>query len=320
MGQVKYPLDEKKPTSDVKPKTTAEGGELPPNSAAEFFQKVLPEMKRIKPSDESVAAAMQALERLERQAVARGEQGDGGAVAGEGGARCAACGGGNAVGQRFCGACGSPLAAASAAQPSGQHHYHHHYHHIAGGGEGLLQALAGAGAGKKEGNRVAGTGTSATPGGLSRHEAAIRRLVHDWVVACNMKHLDDLVDLYAADALVLRSNYPPVRGGAAIREFFTSVLDAGLGEVEMDPLRVLVVGDIAFEAGRCKMLAPVSVGKRREERAKYVMIFARQSNGEWKAVVDCWASDLSLKAGTETEVTQATQAVGSPVRVPRRSA
>jgi ketosteroid isomerase-like protein len=87
-----------------------------------------------------------------------------------------------------------------------------------------------------------------------------------------------------------------VRGAAAIREFFFGVLEAGLGEVEMEPLRVELLGDVAFEAGRCKMLVPVAMGKRREERGKYLIIFNRLASGEWKAVADSWSSDLSIAA------------------------
>jgi hypothetical protein len=42
------------------------------------------------------------------------------------------------------------------------------------------------------------------------------------------------------------------------------------------------------------MLVPVVMGKRREERGKYVILFAKEKSGQWKAVVDCWSSDLGL--------------------------
>ena len=74
---------------------------------------------------------------------------------------------------------------------------------------------------------------------------------------------------------------PPLRGTAAIREFFFGVLDAGLGDVELELLRVEIFGDIAYEAGRCKMLVPFTMGKRREERGKYLLTLARQV-GDWK--------------------------------------
>jgi ketosteroid isomerase-like protein len=145
--------------------------------------------------------------------------------------------------------------------------------------------------------------TAAQRGDMSRAEAAVRRVTHEWVLACNTKHLDDLLDLYTSDALVLRSNYAPVRGAASIREFFFGALDAGLGEAEIEPLRMEVVGDFAYEAGRCKALIPSATGKRREERGKYLWVCARQSNGEWKLAADCWSSDLTLST-LESDVPQ----------------
>ena len=143
-----------------------------------------------------------------------------------------------------------------------------------------------------------------TPGGgapMGRVETAVRKVTLDWALACNSRQLDDLVSTYAADAIVLRPNHPPVRGTAAIREFFFNSLDAGFGEVELDPLRVDIVGDVAYEAGRCKMLVPAVVGKRREERGKYLTVLARQPNGEWSIVTDCWSSDLSLSPTADLE-------------------
>jgi len=183
-----------------------------------------------------------------------------------------------------------------ASRPSGleTHHYHHHYHHhyFPGGQEGMSPRLAGDVG--RESEKTRSSPTAALRGDMSRAEAAVRRITQEWVLACNTKHLDDLLDLYIADSLVLRSNYPPVRGAAAVREFFFGALDAGLGEVEVEPLRVEIAGDMAYEAGRCKALVPSASGKRREERGKYLWVCARQSNGEWKLAVDCWSSDLAL--------------------------
>jgi ketosteroid isomerase-like protein len=148
-----------------------------------------------------------------------------------------------------------------------------------------------------------GKSSAALRGDMSRAEAAVRQITQEWVLACNTKHLDDLLELYISDALVLRSNYPPVRGAAAVREFFFGALDSGLGEVEIEPLRLEVAGDMAYEAGRCKALVPSATGKRREERGKYLWVCARQSNGQWKLAVDCWSSDLSLTT-LESDVPQ----------------
>ena len=221
--------------------------------------------------------------------------------------QCRACGGQNPRGNRFCARCGVPLQEAPPGEAraatvnllkpeemaAGQHHYHHHYHHhyfaAADGQPAAPGSFVSSAVGTRETARVrpsAGTG-------LSRAEAAVRKLSQDWAQACNTKHLEDLVDLYAADATVVRPNIPPIRTAAAIREYFFAALEAGLGDVEMDPLRVELLGDFAYEVGRCTMLVPAATGKRREERGKYVILSARQA-GEWKVMVDCWSSDLSL--------------------------
>jgi ketosteroid isomerase-like protein len=218
-----------------------------------------------------------------------------------------------------------PESRPAAIRPSGQetHHYHHHYHHhYFPGGEAMAARSAAdpmrdaAREPVRDLNREDKLRPiAALRGDMSRAEAAVRRIAHEWVLAINTKHLDDLLDLYVADALVLRSNCPPVRGAAAVREFFFGALDAGLGEAEVEPLRVEVVGDLAYEAGRCKALIPGASGKRREERGKYLWVCARQSNGEWKLAADCWSSDLTLSL-QESDVPQS---AGVKTGLPRKN-
>jgi ketosteroid isomerase-like protein len=250
-------------------------------------------------------------------------------IAASAAAVCPACGYRNRGSNKFCGMCGAAVEAAGPEagfareeglsrnvsrppqhfleperEPSSNrsgspetHHYHHHYHHhyFPGGQDGMLPQNVSARSGTETAREIEKMRpTAALRGDMSRAEAAVRRITQEWVLACNTKHLDDLLDLYVADALVLRSNYPPVRGAAAVREFFFGALDAGLGEVEVEPLRVEIVGDLAYEAGRCKALVPGATGKRREERGKYLWVCARQTNGEWKLAADCWSSDLSF--------------------------
>ena len=228
---------------------------------------------------------------------------------------CAACGSANRKGNSFCANCGVPLLktpeAAEAARGNpkseteapGDHHYHHHYHHHyfsnAGGMEPLavpdLRTTGGTGAGRDPARmRAPLSGAS-----LSRAETALRKVTQDWALACNTKQLDDLVELYIPDATVLRPNVPAVRGTAAIREFFFGLLDAGMSEVELDPLRVELFSDFGYEAGRCKSLVPSAAGKRREERGKYLVLLNRQANGDWKILADSWSSDLSLGGGAD---------------------
>ena len=298
----------------------------------DVLRRLQPEMRREKPSADSIAAAMEAVQRLAAEADAEDATVDVAhdLVDDSTIAACKICGYQNRVGNKFCGMCGISVEDAEKAasaprvtEPAGSialpanmfpererlattrpvgnetHHYHHHYHHhyFPGAPEaGYARAIEPAREPARDAAREDKLRNTAASlrGDLSRAEAAVRAITQEWVLACNTKHLDDLLELYSPDALVLRSNYSPIRGAAAVREFFFGALDAGLGEVEIDPLRVDVVGDLAYEAGRCKALIPGSTGKRREERGKYLWVLQRQPNGEWKVVADCWSSDLTL--------------------------
>jgi ketosteroid isomerase-like protein len=261
----------------------------------DFFQRLPGNFRWPKPNAEAVAAAVEAIHRMSGGAAAQdlaaaAEPYDSESV-------CSACGGSLPAGARFCVWCGIPsqsVAGDAAARPSpgvAQHHVHHHYHHVVPGQGGAFGApLADAEFSVPRG-RAPGSSGASTGG---RAEAGARQVVQDWAQACNTKHIDDLIELYAADATLIRSSVPPVRSLPAIREFLISLLEAGLGDVEMESLRLEVLGEIALDLGRCKMLVPVAMGKRREERGKYLIVLVRQPAGTWKILADFWSSDLAV--------------------------
>ena len=178
----------------------------------------------------------------------------------------------------------------------GEHHIHHHYHHLVPAEAGKPSAPASAPT--DDGTALPRASTVSSPGG--RAEASARQVSKDWVQACNTKHIDDLLELYATDATLIRSSVPPVRSLPAIRAFLVSLLEAGLGDVEMESLRLELLGDVAIDIGRCKMLAPVAMGKRREERGKYLIVLVRQPAGGWKIMADSWSADLAVNAADNT--------------------
>jgi ketosteroid isomerase-like protein len=292
----------------------------------EFLSRLKNDLRRSPPGDESVAAAVEAVQRFALEADS--EVGAKTASA-KGATTCNVCGSPNRPGNRFCANCGVPLMDSppdlkeivterpSQSPPVGEHHYHHHYHHhYFSSANGINQAAPAELRISSGPNSARDFQLRAPSGGsLSRAETAMRKLTHDWALACNGKHLEDLVSLYIPDGLVLRSNIPPVRGTAAIREFFFSILGAGLGDVELEPLRVEVFGEIAYEAGRFNMLVPVAMGKRREERGKYMILAARQA-GDWKIIADCWSSDLNLGVTPESSTSSP---AAQPARPQRRS-
>lgn len=275
----------------------AEGKEI-----QEFFQRIPGSFRWPKPNAEAVAAAVEAIHRMSGSAAAENLAAD--ADRDETVNTCSACAGLLPLGARFCVWCGvathpvdsdapAPIHSAAA-----QHYIHHHYHHIVPSPATASRAPSAASEPTAPRGRAPGSPGTSTGG---RAEASARQVVQDWAQACNTKHIDDLLELYSADATLIRSSVPPVRSLPAIREFLISLLEAGLGDVEMESLRLEVLGEIALDLGRCKMLVPVAMGKRREERGKYLVVLVRQPAGTWKILVDCWSSDLAISAPPHTE-------------------
>ncbi|MFZ0758368.1 MAG: DUF4440 domain-containing protein [Candidatus Sulfotelmatobacter sp.] len=308
----------------------------------EIYQRLYPEMRRPKPNQEAIAAALQAMQRLTMETDSQQAAEDAAPqTGGNAPIACGVCGHRNREGNKFCGMCGLPLATTGPAEsptqlsptfalpsfddepllqtpppapeaadevhpgpgaPAGPHHYHHHYHHhyFQGGYDASSAPRPNAPESAREADRLR-VAAAAKGEPMSRGEAAVRRLTQEWVLACNTRQLDELIELYAPDALVLRSNLPLIRGAMAVREFFYAALEAGLGEVALEPMRVEVLGDLAHEVGRYSALVPGTAGKRREERGKYLWVFAKQSSGDWKLVSECWSSDLTL-SGAESDL------------------
>jgi len=300
---------------------------------SEIYERLYPEIRRQRPNQEAITAALQAMQRLATEMDSEQAAEDSAGESLSSSTSCPSCGHQNRPGTKFCAKCGlsaeggraqsiaqSPLSAAEplpqtpdpgamheihppAGSAGAVHHYHHHYHHhyLPGGSETAFVATrVNAPESAREADRLR-LAAAAKGEPMSRSEAAVRRLTQEWVLACNTRQLDELLDLYAPDALVLRSNLPAIRGAAAVREFFFSALEAGLGEVSVEPMRVEVAGDLAHEVGRYSALVPGTAGKRREERGKYLWVFAKQSSGDWKLISECWSADLTL-TGAESDV------------------
>ena len=283
----------------------------------EFFQRLPGNFRWPKPNAEAVAAAVEAIQRMSGGAVAEELAADGGA--GPEAGSCSACGGSLPAGARFCVWCGvqhgSATEEANAPPRSGtQHHFHHHYHHLVPTPGTTPRVPAGESESTTPRGRAPGSAGAVTGG---RAEAGARQVVQDWAQACNTKHIDDLIELYLADATLIRSSVPPIRSLPAIREFLVSLMEAGLGDVEMESLRVEVMGEIALDIGRCKMLVPVAMGKRREERGKYLIVLAKQPAGTWRILVDCWSSDPAVGGTAPAEAVRNPSEPVPSVRKPR---
>jgi ketosteroid isomerase-like protein len=266
---------------------------LQPNpSADEFFSKMNRDFRRPKPSEEAVAAALQAIQAMASDAALEETAEQTPllpAAKPEPESQCPRCSGLNAESNRFCGFCGATLTQAAVANPTTrapkeQHVHHHHYHHH------YFPSKLVAGPEAASASDSSSTLSAGETAESKEANAVLRKVVQAWALAFNAKRLDDLFALYLEDALLIRPSAALVRGRTEIKEMLESELASGFGDVRLDCSEIGMLGDIACLAGGIRMLAPIAPGNRQERTGKFLMLVRREGD-EWKLLADVWCED-----------------------------
>ncbi|HYC33722.1 MAG TPA: SgcJ/EcaC family oxidoreductase [Gemmatimonadales bacterium] len=122
---------------------------------------------------------------------------------------------------------------------------------------------------------------------------AIEAAVSRYVAASNQGDAEALTELYTDDAVLLPPDHAPVRGRAAIAEFWRQGTDSGLA---VTTLRVEVDGSIGYLVGQYNLPETPS---EPADSGKYVMCLRRQRDGTWKLSADIWNSSAEDETDEE---------------------
>jgi uncharacterized protein (TIGR02246 family) len=95
-----------------------------------------------------------------------------------------------------------------------------------------------------------------------------------------------MANLYTSGAQLLPANSDFVRGTAAIRTFWQSVIDMGLKGASLETIELEGHGDAAIEVGRYRLLA---AGDAVADEGKYIVVW-KNDNGMWKLHRDIWTT------------------------------
>ena len=101
-----------------------------------------------------------------------------------------------------------------------------------------------------------------------------------------------LANLYTSSAQLLPANSDFVRGTAAIRAFWQSVMDMGLEGASLETIEVEGHGDTAIEIGRYRLLA---AGNVVADQGKYIVVW-KNDNDAWKLHRDIWTTSQPAAA------------------------
>jgi ketosteroid isomerase-like protein len=132
-------------------------------------------------------------------------------------------------------------------------------------------------------------------------EQALRDLDDQWSTAAGAKDLEKTVSFYSADAIVMPPNAPAAATKEAIRKDWQDLL-ASPGLVirwKTTKVEVAASGDIACLSGTYEMSMNDPSGKPISDQGKYVEVWEKQPDGEWKCGTDIWNSDLPAAPSVE---------------------
>jgi len=132
----------------------------------------------------------------------------------------------------------------------------------------------------------------------SKIEQAVRDQDAQWSKAAESRDVDKLVSFYADDAIVLPAHAAIATTKDSIRNIFQRLLSIPGVALSWKPTNVTVAGsgDLAYSTGTYQMSAPDDSGKSITDHGKYVAVWKKQADGNWKVAVDIWNTDLPLPA------------------------
>ena len=137
--------------------------------------------------------------------------------------------------------------------------------------------------------------SSEKAGGAQQVEQLLRDLDSKWSKAAANKDLEQTIAFYSDDAIM----FPPNQTSAATKEAIRNGWKAMLGSpglvISWQPTKVQVGkgGEMAWVSGRYELTMNDANGKPINNRGKYLEVWQKQTDGNWKCAADMWNSNLA---------------------------
>jgi ketosteroid isomerase-like protein len=133
----------------------------------------------------------------------------------------------------------------------------------------------------------------APPDTRAADEAAIKTAAADWGKAAAAKDLDKTLSYYADDASMYPPNMPIATGPEARRKVWSELLATPGMTLSVTTTKVEAArsGDVAYETGTFQESFKDKKGKALNVTGKYVVVWKKQTSGQWKAIADIFNID-----------------------------
>ena len=123
--------------------------------------------------------------------------------------------------------------------------------------------------------------------------AQLTQLDDAWSAAAATRNADSVASFYATDAVAYPPNMPVAVGQAAARDVWAGGFADSTYAIswKTTTARVAASGDIGFTAGTYQESYRGAEGNPVTMTGKYLCVWAKQADGNWKATNDMWNAD-----------------------------
>ena len=117
----------------------------------------------------------------------------------------------------------------------------------------------------------------------------LSRVCGQWAEYWRQKQLDNVVALYAPDAVFLTGTGDRFSGRDAIRAVFKTAMEGHTSDLTPRSLVTEVSGNLAYDSGDyLETIIPASGVAKTELKGNYVIVFKRQRSGKWLIIEHVW--------------------------------
>lgn len=137
---------------------------------------------------------------------------------------------------------------------------------------------------------AAGCAPAGDPAAIGK---ALTQLDEEWSKAAAIKNVDSIASFYAADAVAYPPDAPVAVGFAAVKKVWAAYFADSTFRISWTTTHAdgSKGSDIGYTTGTYEDSFVGPDGKKVTAIGKYVCIWAKQSDGNWKAIHDTWNSD-----------------------------
>ncbi|MER8437828.1 DUF4440 domain-containing protein [Mesorhizobium sp. M1312] len=133
------------------------------------------------------------------------------------------------------------------------------------------------------------------PAGAQTAQSSIEANNADFVAKFAAKDTTGLAQHYTEDAVAFPPNEERIAGRESVQKMWQSWIDAGLTDLTLKAAQVEESGTLAYEDGTYSIKIPGSDGKISEEIGKYIVVWKKGADGEWRMHRDIWNTNPAKK-------------------------